>query len=218
MQRMLHTCSPQGMQPHISERLLGGQNGACLGDAPLCSNWHRRWHAGCSASQTLPPALLRARAVRRAGLAGSGLLLATGAAVALSSGAAIPTPPARVLQAALAAIAAPLAALAAAKAALADDLRIELHEGQLHIQWVPVSGQTCRAEAIQVPASTARLRSMLGRPAWQVHHAHPCAVYMLTCAENSRRYAHAQMRVVEVHLPGSASLVAHASASMKGSC
>ena len=80
-------------------------------------------------------------------------MLATGVAVALSSGATLPAPPAWVLPAALAAAAGPLAALAAAKAALADNLHVELHEGQLHIQWVPVSGQTCSAEAIQVPAS-----------------------------------------------------------------
>ena len=80
-------------------------------------------------------------------------MLATGVAVALSSGATLPAPPAWVLPAALAAAAGPLAALAAAKAALADNLHVELHEGQLHVQWVPVSGQTCSAEAIQVPAS-----------------------------------------------------------------
>ena len=80
-------------------------------------------------------------------------MLATGVAVALSSGAALPPPPAWVLPAALAATAGPLAALAAAKAALADDLHVELHEGKLHIQRVPVSGQTCSAEAIQVLAS-----------------------------------------------------------------
>ena len=88
-------------------------------------------------------------------------MLAIGAAAALSSGATLPAPPAWVLQAALAAVSGPLAALAAAKAALADDLHVELHEGQLHVQWVPVSGQACGAEAIQVPASRVRLRSVL---------------------------------------------------------
>jgi hypothetical protein len=69
-----------------------------------------------------------------------------------------PLAPDALAAAACAAIAVPLATLAAAKAALGDDLHVEFHDRRPYVEWVPVSGSSCCAGALEVtpaPASFA---------------------------------------------------------------
>lgn len=54
-------------------------------------------------------------------------------------------------------LAVPTIALALAKAVFKDNLHMEFHDGQLHVEWVPVSGTTCGAEAVEVRARTLEI-------------------------------------------------------------
>ncbi len=107
----------------------------------------------------LPAALVRARRVKRLGLASSSLLLgASSLAAALTGNIHSPLAPDALAAAACAAIAVPWATLAAAKSALGDDLHIEFHDRRPYVEWVPVSGRSCCAGALEVtpaPASFA---------------------------------------------------------------
>ena len=104
----------------------------------------------------LPAALVRARRIKRLGLASSSVLLgASGLAAALTGNIHSPLAPDALAAAACAATAVPLATLAAAKAVLGDDLHVEFYDMQPYVEWVPVSGRSCCAGAVEVTPAPA---------------------------------------------------------------
>ena len=96
----------------------------------------------------LPPELIKARQLKSAGLATSGLCLAAGLAVALNQGISLPEAPSLLLWAA--------AGLGAGSTALfwgaaQDDVQLEFHKGRLYIQWgSPNEGPPLSPGSVQV--------------------------------------------------------------------
>ena len=118
--------------------------------------------------------------MRRAGLLSSSVLFACGLVVAVERELYLPALPVWAVAVASTVLAVPTIALALAKAVFKDNLHMEFHDGQLHVEWVPVSGTTCGAEAVEVRA----LLRFLMAPAFSLtcdSLRRSCTCYKVVC-------------------------------------
>ena len=167
--------------------------------------------------------------MRRAGLLSSSVLVACGLVVAVERQLYLPALPDWAVAGASTVLAVFTIALALAKAVFTDNLHMEFHDGQLHVEWVPTSGTTCKAEAVEVRVRILEISYGTGiqpdsrQSQTELHVLHgclpsPCILNRCQRWPTACRCACAGTGAAVDALPHSALAVGHTSVITRESC